>query len=271
MGRLLARIFTRQNYHVIILGRNRTKLRKIAARIHAQTGDLADLPKARIVIVSVPIESMVDVCADALQHMAKDSLLIDIASVKTGVVDKIERHVPTRIQYLSLHPLFGPSTRSTKGRNIVAVRVRPGPLCDRMISLLRNLKFNIRIVSAEEHDKAMAVFQVMHHYAFLVLGVKLAEIMRRNQEVWNLVPRSMKRTLEQLQSMNMIIETLLAIQRYNPYATAARRAFAVSASRMATMDDGAVLEIKKAMSVIKSRLPTGRLAPPRRAFHRRKI
>jgi prephenate dehydrogenase len=255
MGRLLARMFSKRNYRVIILGRNRRKLQKTAARIHVQTGDLPDLRNAKVVMVSVPIESTVDVCANALRHMTEDSLLIDISSVKMGVADRIKELVPARIEYLSIHPLFGPATKTTKGRNIVAVRAKPGPLSDRMISFLRDLKFNVGVMSAEEHDKTMAVFQVMHHYAFLVLGVELAKIIRRNPEVWNFLPRSLKKTIGQLYSMNKIIETVFAIQRHNPRGTAARRAFAASASKMVTVDDRAISEIKKAMIAIKAFRP----------------
>ena len=255
MGRLLARIFSKQNYRVIILGRNRTKLRKTAARIHVQTGDFHDLRNAKVVLVSVPIESTVDVCANALRHMAEDSLLIDISSVKMGVADRIKKLVPTRIEYLSLHPLFGPTTKTAKGRNIVAVYAKPGPFSDRMISSLRYLGFNVGVMSAEEHDRIMAVFQVTHHYAFLVLGLELAKIIRRNPKAWNFLPRSLKNTIRQLHSMNNIIETVFAIQRHNRYGAPARRTFAESASKMVTMSDRTLSEIKKAMIAIKAIQP----------------
>jgi len=152
----------------------------------------------------------------------------EISSVKTGVVSRVAELLPPKIEYLSLHPLFGPSVRRLKGRNMIAIPVKQGWLSDHMIASLRDRGFTVEISSVEEHDRIMATLQVMHHYAYLVMGVELAKIIKANPRVSKFLTRSMRRTWDQLCSMQKVSETVLTIQEMNPHGPAARRAYAES-------------------------------------------
>lgn len=250
MGCLLARLFKTKMNRVIICGRDEDKTRKTAAHIHVEAGNVAEVVEADIVVVSVPIENTVEVCQDVLGKMRRNSLLVEISSVKTGVVDKIAEILPPRIEYLSLHPLFGPSLRELEGQNIIAILVKSGPLSRRMLDSIHDMGFATHICTMEEHDRIMAAVQVMHHYAYLVMAVELAKIIRENRMTSRFVTRSLKRTWRQLHSLQKISGTVIGIQRLNPYGSAARRSYAEVAQRMTTMNDQVISEIKEAMKVI---------------------
>jgi len=247
MGLLLARLFKKAKHRTLIYSRDENKARRSAAKIHAEVGKVTDLAKANIVIVTVPIENIVEACRNALPHMRRNSLLVDISSVKTGVVDKVRELLPAGIEYLSLHPLFGPSLREMKGQNIIAIHAKPGPLSQRMIKALQAMGFRVTVSSIEEHDKAMAAMQVMHHYAYLVMALELEKAIRTDQRMVNFLTRSLKKTVNQLRSFRKINKTLLAIQNLNPYAPRARQAYARRAFEMMDLKPETISRIAAAM------------------------
>lgn len=251
MGRLFARLFKKRKHRVIIIGRNEEKTREVAAKVYVEAGNIADVAKANIVIVSVPIESTVEACREVLRLMSENTLLIEISSVKTGIVDKVAELVPLRIEYLSLHPLFGPSVRRFAGLNIVAMPVKRGWLSDRMISSLREMGFAVETSSVEEHDKIMATLQVVHHYAYLVMAVELAKAARTSSNFKRFLTRSLQRTLNQITSMNEIRETVFSIQKLNPCGFQARTDYASAAQRLTSIDGDVTSEMEQAMRVLK--------------------
>ena len=257
MGRPLARLF-RKRHRVIICGRDEDKAQQVAQRLHVQAGPIADIADANIVIVSVPIENTVDVCSDVLQHMTSGSLLVEISSVKTGVIDRIADLVPPKIEYLSLHPLFGPSVRKLEGQNMIAIPVKQSELSKRMIASLRHMGLAVEISSAEEHDKIMATLQVIHHYAYLVMAVELAKTAETTSNFTRNLTNSLKKTLAYIRSLNTLRETIFSIQKLNPYGLQARRKFALSAQRMIHIDDEAVSEVEQAIRVLEHSVRPGR-------------
>jgi len=250
MGRLFARLFKKGKHRVIIFGRDKKKTKRVAEKINVQAGDLAGFAKANIVIVSVPIENTVEVCGDVLQRMSHNTLLVEVSSVKTDIVSKITELVPPKIEYLSLHPLFGPSVRRFRGLNIVAIPVKRGWLSDRMISSLRDMGFAVETSSVEEHDKIMATLQVVHHYAYLVMAVELAKAARASGNFKRFLTGSLQRTLSQIRSLNEIQETVFSIQKLNPSGFQARTDYALAAQRLTSMDDDVTSEMERAMRVL---------------------
>jgi len=249
MGRLLARLF-RKKHRVIICSRDEDKAKRVAQRLHVHAGPITDVADANIVIVSVPIENTVDTCSDALQHMTSGSLLMEISSIKTGVTDRIANLLPPQIEYLSLHPLFGPSVRKLEGQNMIAIPVKQSELSNRMIASLRHMGLAIEISSAEEHDEIMAILQVVHHYAYLVMAVELAKIAETTSNFTRYLTHSLKRTLAYIRSLNTIRKTIFSMQKLNPYGLQARREFASSAHRMIHMDDETTSEVEQAIRAL---------------------
>ncbi len=234
----------------MICGRDEDKTKKTAAHIHVEAGNIAEVAQANIVVVSVPIENTVEVCRDVLGKMRGNSVLVEISSVKTGIVDKIVEIVPPGVEYLSLHPLFGPSARRLEGQNIIAIPAKSGPLSRRMLDSIHDMGFATHICTMQEHDRIMAVVQVMHHYAYLIMAVELAKTIRENRMLSQFVTSSLKRTWRQLHSLQRISGTVIGIQRLNPYGSAARRSYAEVAQRMTTMNSQVMSEIVEAMKTI---------------------
>jgi len=240
IGRMLVKLLQDSGGKIFICSRNLRKAEKIAKTLGVKAGDLNLIETANIVIISVPIENTIEVAVQAAEKM-EEGLLIDVSSVKIGVADKILAAIPSKIEYLSLHPLFGSGIRNFKGKNMVFIKLREGKLTNAMIEYLKWKKLNLIEASLEDHDKKMAAIQVMHHYAYICLAVGLEEFASIN-ELINFSTTSFKTTLRQLKKISKNINVVLDIQKRNIYAFKARKKFLNIANSLQNMDSE---EIKK--------------------------
>ena len=242
IGRMLVKLLQDSGGKIFICSRNLRKAEKIAKTLGVKAGDLNLIKTANIVIISVPIETTIEVAVEAAERM-EGGLLIDVSSVKIGVADKILAAIPSKLEYLSLHPLFGSGIRNFKGKNMVFIKLREGKLTNAMIEYLKWKKLNLIEASLEDHDKKMAAIQVMHHYAYICLAVGLEEFAPIN-ELINFSTTSFKTTLKQLKKISKNINVVLDIQKRNIYAFKARKKFLNIVNSLQNMDNE---EIKKVM------------------------
>jgi prephenate dehydrogenase len=246
MGRLLVRLLKKDLGKVIICSRDFSKAKRIAAVYNVEAGSLKRISEANIVIVSVPVENTYKTCEDALKIMKANSLLIDIASAKTGVTDKLTQILPEQIEYMSAHPLFGPTPRKIGGENMLVIPVKAGPLSKAFINLMRKKGLNVVDLTVEEHDKKTALTQALHHFALISLAVSLTEFSDGNLN--NFTTRSLRKTLTLLKSFVNNLDSILAIQLYNPFASDLRRNYLKIVSDLCQMDEEAIARIRRGMN-----------------------
>lgn len=126
-----------------------------------------------VVIVSVPIGVTEAVIREVGPHMKKDSLLMDLTSLKAGPVRAMLEASVSEV--IGVHPLFGPGVTSLEGQNVVLCPAR----ADRWLPWLRRIlgDHGAKIVETtpERHDEIMAVVQALNHLNALVLGLSIRE------------------------------------------------------------------------------------------------
>jgi chorismate mutase/prephenate dehydrogenase len=127
-----------------------------------------------VVVISVPIASTIAVIEAIGPRVRPDALLLDVTSVKQAPLDAMLR--ATRASVVGTHPMFGPGVHTLQGQRVVLCRGRGDAWCE---WLKRNFEARGLIVteaSAEEHDRGMALVQVLTHFQTQVLGWALARI-----------------------------------------------------------------------------------------------
>jgi prephenate dehydrogenase len=161
-----------------------------------------------------------------------------MSSVKTGIADRISSKVPSGVEYVSIHPLFGPAVDHVEGQNIVAIPFRTGPQWKSFSRALRMAGARVHLMSSENHDKLMGYVQALHHFALLSLGVALRK--------WDgeLKTSSIAGTLDRIESLLSSWETIVGIQRVNPYSTLVRREFIKTSQRLVRMKQSDVTNIE---------------------------
>jgi chorismate mutase / prephenate dehydrogenase len=127
---------------------------------------------ADVVVVSVPIRDTEDVIARVGPHVREDGLLMDVTSIKAGPMRAMLES--TRASVVGTHPMFGPGSHSFQGQRVVVCPGRGEAWLDWVRSMLSARGLVLTEATPEEHDRMMAVVQVLNHFQTQVLGVALS-------------------------------------------------------------------------------------------------
>jgi prephenate dehydrogenase len=159
IGRWFAAFFQKEGYTVYVSGKG----------IGLRPAEMAGV--CPVIIVSVPIGVTEHVIREVGPHMKKESLLMDLTSLKAGPVRAMLEASASEI--IGLHPLFGPGVLSLEGQNIVLCQARG----TRWLPWLRDIfgRKNANLIEAtpERHDEVMAVVQALNHLDTIVLGLAI--------------------------------------------------------------------------------------------------
>ncbi len=193
MGKWFASFAAKNLGEAMIVSRDFAKAKRVAKElgVRAETREKA-AAEADVVLVAVPIAVTPEFVKSLAKQMKKGALLADIASVKSDVVDAMEK-LDADLELVSLHPLFGPGATSVKGKDFVAVPVRPGKRYAELKQRLIKLGARVAEMEAEEHDRMMAIVQCMTHF---VLISYLAALKSMGAERVKLVGTPMFATLQ---------------------------------------------------------------------------
>jgi len=162
MGRWFAGLLRKKGYKVHVCGR-RTKL---------GASDLAGL--CNVVVVAVPIAATAQVIRQVGPLMAEGSLLMDLTSLKKEPVELMLSC--SRADVVGCHPLFGPSLKDVRGQNVVLCPARRSSNWFPWLKLILEKKgLIVTETTPEEHDKMMAIVQVLNHLNTISLGMALTE------------------------------------------------------------------------------------------------
>jgi len=96
----------------------------------------------------------------------RGALLADVSSVKSDVIEAMQT-IEAKVELVSLHPLFGPGATSVKGKDFVAIPVKPGKRYAALKHRLLELGARVTEMEAEDHDRLMAIIQCMTHFVLL--------------------------------------------------------------------------------------------------------
>ncbi|WP_455278704.1 prephenate dehydrogenase/arogenate dehydrogenase family protein [[Eubacterium] cellulosolvens] len=221
MGMLLAHILKDKVGTIHIISRDIDKAEKAAKELNVSWLPLEEAHQSNIVIVSVPIQETVKICKNIGRKMHRQSLLVELASLKTGITEVIKNSIPNSVEYLSLHPLFGPQVKNIVGKRFVAVEPTSGSLTTKFLKILQECGAEIKNATVKEHDLAMASIQVLHHFALITFSSALSRFTEANA-LSEYLTESLEKTLQNLQNMYANWDTIYAIQRLNPNAQKAR-------------------------------------------------
>jgi prephenate dehydrogenase len=241
MGRLFTNFASIGGASVKIVGRTSQRTRKTAKELEVEPGSTSDARASDIIIVAVPMESVVEGSTEVAQFMREGALLTDLSSVKSGIADRISSRVPTGIEYVSIHPLFGPGVDHLEGRSIAAIPFKIGPQWRSFSRALGKAGARIHLMSGEDHDRVMGYVQALHHFAFLSLGVALRK--------WDgeLKTSSIAGTLDRIEGLLDNWDTIVEIQRLNPYSPVVRKEYIETCLQLVGMQQSDVSSVERTL------------------------
>lgn len=159
IGRWFADFFKSEGYTVNVSGR--------------KTG--MDIPtmaaKCDVVIVSVPIGVTCEVIEQVGPRMRKETLLMDLTSLKKEPVEAMLRYSISEV--IGVHPLFGPDVDTLAGLNVVLCPARTKKWLVWLKEVLEKNGANVVESTMERHDRMMAIVQGLNHLNTLTMGMVL--------------------------------------------------------------------------------------------------
>lgn len=130
---------------------------------------LKDVCDADAVVLSVPIHSTEETLLRLLPHLRKDTVLVDVATVKTYTTEIFKRLGPNQ-PYLATHPMFGPESYGKRSETVNGFRI---VITDSSLSAsvyaqlkgrLQQVGFDVVETSAESHDRHLAETLFLTHF-----------------------------------------------------------------------------------------------------------
>jgi prephenate dehydrogenase len=160
MGRWFADYLIGQGYAVHVSGRTTGMgVAEMAAR-------------CRVVVVSVPIGVTIEAISQIGPFMPRDSLLMDLTSLKAEPVSAMLKFSPSEV--IGCHPLFGPQVPSIEKQNIVLCPARTGKWLSWLRDVMKKGGALLVETTPECHDELMAVVQGLNHLNTIMMGMALS-------------------------------------------------------------------------------------------------
>ncbi|MEM1558862.1 MAG: prephenate dehydrogenase/arogenate dehydrogenase family protein [Candidatus Bathyarchaeia archaeon] len=247
MGRLLSRLLKPYVSRIILVSRDLDRAKLVARRIGVDWGGYDSTAYADICIVTVPSMFVVDTISKLSSWLKIGSIISDISSVKTYVVPEVSKILPKGIEYVSLHPLFGPSVRKISKLKIVVIPARcSNESLSKFVSLLKDTGLEVILSTVDEHDKMMSIIQCIHHLSYMAFALTLVEYAKPD-DIEKYSTASLKYTLRMLRRFGRIFDVIREIQELNPYYGECRVSFIEYARRLSLMDGKTWSILKEAL------------------------
>jgi prephenate dehydrogenase len=171
-GRLVAH-YLRDYFDVMVY--DRKDCGEIAQSLGVKPGSLRDVARRSLVVLCVPISSIHQALEEIAPYLIDGTLVVDTCSVKEYPVAVMKSTLPSGVDILGTHPLFGPDSaaQGLEGKKIVLCPIRMENL-SRVERFLGRLKLSVFVCSPATHDRGMASTQTIVQFlgrAFLEMGL----------------------------------------------------------------------------------------------------
>ena len=174
--------------NVIGIGRRQVSLR-IARRVGAITHTTIDIAKgvaqADLVVICTPVGHIAEHALEAARHCPEGTLITDAGSTKERIVAGLDNQLPRGCRFLGGHPIAG---GEKTGANYAKAELFDGRVTvltptkntraedyDLLESFWQGMGSVVVQMSAEEHDRALAVTSHLPHMAAAALANTVPE------------------------------------------------------------------------------------------------
>lgn len=193
MGRWLAEFFRSGGHRVAILDPRAAKGAPTEFRV---VTDLAEAARsADLIVVATPMRLAPGIYRQLWRTRSR-ATIFDILSIKAPLLPSIRRGRRAGFHVTSVHPLFGPSTRTLSGRNLLVLDCGD-PRANRVAeNLFRSSSLSVHRIPIERHDRLMAEVLALPHATSLLFSIALVRAGHRAGDLARAAPTSFARQAE---------------------------------------------------------------------------
>ncbi|NER12510.1 prephenate dehydrogenase [Leptobacterium flavescens] len=166
--------------------------------------DLNDLGTADLVIVSIPVNALVNQLGDILDRVKDDCLVIDTGSTKKLICEAVANH-PKRRNFMAAHPIAGTEFSGPqaairdlfKGKTNIICEVEKTAfrLQERALAIFSELGMRIRYMDPVSHDKHIAYVSHLSHISSFMLGKTVIEKERNERDIFDMAGSGFESTV----------------------------------------------------------------------------
>ena len=208
MGQWFAKYFAAKDFEVT----GYDSENKIAGKnIISSDSLVGSILKSDYVVLCTPTRRTPEIIRLIAKEMKRGTYLIEISSEKSKVVSSLSK-MPTKINPICIHPMFGPGTKSIKGQNVISIPIRDAK---KELTVAKTLfdGANFVTIDAVEHDKKIAVILGLTHLMNLVFAniISKDEKMNLTEKMSGTTFRVQKTLAESIMTESPeLIETIIA-------------------------------------------------------------
>ena len=208
MGRWFAKYFLDNGFEVIGYDIEEDFNIKSVIKANSLVGAVL---KAEYVILCTPTRRTPEIIRLIAKEMKRESYLIEISSQKSKTSVSLAK-MPSKINPICIHPMFGPGIKTIKGQNIISVPIKDAK---KELTVAKSLfeGANFVTIDAIEHDKKIAVILGLTHLMNLVFAKIIAkdEKMHLTEKMSGTTFRVQKTLAESIMTESPeLIETIIA-------------------------------------------------------------
>jgi prephenate dehydrogenase len=240
LGKTIATFLKKEEFCVTITGRDESVGVKVSKELNVNYSN--DNKKTaslnQIIIISVPIDAVETVVCEIANYLNPGTLVLDVASVKQNPTKVMEKYLPTNVEFIPTHPVFGPRTTSLEGQVMVLTPIKKGKWYEKVVNYLKNHKTQIVESTPEKHDKMMAIVQILTHFSYISTASAI-----------NKLGVDIKTTrLFASPIYNLMVDMIARITSQNPYLTYFIQKENKNGDKVRDVFFDSVLELKEVLS-----------------------
>ncbi len=176
MGRWLTQYFSSRGYEVTVsdLKLEKAKALAEATGVKLAKNNVEAVKDADLIVVSTPIQATPKVINEIKSHIRKGTVVAEISSLKSTVVETMTKIAELGVKPLSIHPLFGPGAQKLAGKKIVVIPIINSKAEMKLVKELFP-EAEIIAVGVEEHDRAMGLSLSLTYFVNMVFASIVGE------------------------------------------------------------------------------------------------
>lgn len=198
-----------------------------------------ELAEADLVVVAVSLAATPRVLSQVLS-VAPRGLVLDIASLKSHLVEALRDAAAKGLRVASIHPLFGPEVRTLGGRVMAVCDCGNPAAADEAAALFADTAVTITRLPVEEHDRYMQYVLGLSHLVSLLFA---ATVTRSGMTTAELNAMASTTWLKQVRTAAEVVgespELYYEIQRLNRHSA---ELFALMRDQLGALESAALAD-----------------------------
>jgi prephenate dehydrogenase len=163
-----------------------------------------ELQMADMVIVSIPVDVMVQELPRILDMVHENCVVFDVGSTKAIICKTLDNH-PKRRNFLACHPISGTEFSGPSAAIIGLFQNKTNIICEvertafklqeKALQFFQSIGMRIRYMNPEAHDKHIAYVSHLSHISAFMLGKTVIEKEKNERDIFDMAGSGFESTV----------------------------------------------------------------------------